>query len=317
MMSAPGSPLLGYAYEDEPDEAWKEHRKQLIEDGFKPMIQEAKDRLERRLRALQQASGTGTPDFADFVDVDAEARAEVEEAERARLVEEFHAEAAAMKALAKEEFEHAVARERLQRRLRRDIPPSSPMLHSPRMDHALNLSPRMEQMSPSPRMEQMNLGLSPTMNQSLRLDLEHEQEETLKAAGGLDAMNEFRNLIDPSSSPVRNLIDLSSPVAPPDPPPEPEPHQDAPATDNHNHNGDNHNSIGAGALTIEITRVPTDPNGGVWVKASDAARQYELARRRALMPKPPEPQVPAEPPKKWVSASEAAKRNSSHRRIQG
>ncbi|KAJ7477136.1 hypothetical protein B0H11DRAFT_2029859 [Mycena galericulata] len=260
---SPVIPLLSFNYDDEPDEEWKELRKQIIEDGFKPMIQEAKDRLERKIQSIR---GMG----------------DLEETERARLVEEFHSEAAAMKALAKEEFEHALARERLQRRLRRDIPIPATINH-----------------------------------QSLRLDLEHEQAATLKAAslsGGVDAEAAFRSLIDPASSPSPTSDNPSSIMTP---------SSEAPSELNEADAGKPDDVVairpGAGALSIKITRLPVEPavNGNVWVKASDAARKYELARRRANS-KAEAPQIaapPAPPPKKWVSASDAAKQ-ASHRRIE-
>ncbi|KAJ6567273.1 hypothetical protein DFH09DRAFT_1156536 [Mycena vulgaris] len=249
--------------EDEPDEEWKENRRQIIEDGFKPMIQEAKDRLERKLQSIPRGMG------------DAE-----EEAERERLVEEFRSEAAAMKALAKEELEHALARERLQRRLRRDLPP-----------------------------------INSTMNhQSLRLDLEQEQAATLKAAtlkGGMlqnDATNveaAFRNLIDPSSSPSDERSNWT-------------PTSETPSDLNGEADeGKDDMQADAGALTtIKLTRLPNEP--AVWVKASDAARRHDLAVRQRANSRTEVGRIAAPPPepvKKWVSASDAARRGT-HRRIE-
>ncbi|KAJ7122836.1 hypothetical protein C8R44DRAFT_784663 [Mycena epipterygia] len=262
-------------YEEEPDEEWKEHRRQIIEDGFKSMIQEAKDRLERNIQSIR---GLG----------------DQEEPERERLVAEFRSEAAAIKSLAKDEFEVALQRERLMRRLRRDIP----------------------------------IPVTPTItisHQSLRLDLEQEQAATLKAAtlkGGAlqnDATNveaAFRSLIDPSSSN--------------DPPPD-----DRPWTPNFETDAELNGEADegqaeidqpdiirpdAGALTIKITRLPTEPpvNGNVWVKASDAARRHDLAVRQRANSKTEVARIAAAPPepvKKWVSASDAARRTSTHRRI--
>ncbi|KAJ7499325.1 hypothetical protein FB451DRAFT_34284 [Mycena latifolia] len=264
---------LEYYYDDEPDEEWKKNRKQIIEDGFKAMIQEAKDRLERKIQSIR---GMGESE---------------EETERARLslVEEFQSEAAAIKALAKEEFEHALARERLQRRLRRDLPPMpSPISH----------------------------------HQSLRLDLEQEQAATLKAAtlkGGVlqnDAANveaAFRNLIDPSSSPSDDRANWT-----PDSEAASELNEQAADAEKGDEIG---MELDAGALTIKITRLPTEPavNGNVgWVKASDAARRHDLAVRQRANSKTEVARIasaPPQPEKKWVSASDAARRGT-HRRIE-
>ncbi|KAJ7672879.1 hypothetical protein B0H17DRAFT_1083704 [Mycena rosella] len=265
-------------YDDEPDDEWKKNRKQIIEDGFKPMIQEAKDRLERKMQSLRALVDTGGLGEAE------------EEAERAFILEEFQSEGTAIRALAKEEFQHALARERLQRRLRRDLPPPIPAPTSPRS------------------------------HQSLRLDLEQEQAATLKAAtskGGVlqnDAMNveaAFRNLIDPSSSPSdehSNWTPISETA--------PELHEEQQEAGDPGKTG----GMGteAGALTIKITRLPAEPavNGNVWVKASDAARQHDLAvRQRANSRTEGARTVSAPPPPavKWVSASDAARRGTQRR----
>ncbi|KAJ7087232.1 hypothetical protein B0H15DRAFT_843157 [Mycena belliarum] len=268
-------------YDDEPDEEWKKHRKEIIEDGFKPMIQEAKDRLERKIQSLRARGETE----------------EDEERERVALVDEFRGEAAAMKALAKEEFEHALARERLQRRLRRDLPPAP----------------------------------APMSRQSLRLDLEQEQAATLRAAmlhgGSLegDAINveaTFRNLIDPSSSPTDDRTEDRTEWGPNSDTPSELELDEGEAPGEGTSDGDAIIDPGAGALTIKITRLPAEPpfNGNVgWVKASDAARRHELAVRQRANSRTEVARVPSgpppEPPKKWVSASDAARR-ATHRRIE-
>ncbi|KAJ6538944.1 hypothetical protein B0H19DRAFT_1176293 [Mycena capillaripes] len=267
---SPLTPLSEYYDDIEPDEEWKLNRMQIIEDSFKGMIQEAKDRLERKIQSIQ---GLG--------DLDEEER------ERALFVEEFQAEAAAMKALAKDEFEHALARERMQRRLRRDLPIRATINHQ-----------------------------SPTINhQSLRLNLEQEQAATLKAAtleggsleNGADVEAAFQNLLNPSSSADDH------PSLTPD-------SEEAPELKEVNL-GKAGIGPDAGALTIKITRLPAEPaiNGNVgWVKASDAARQYELAVRQRANSKTEVAQIapaPAPPAKKWVSASDAARR-TTHRRIE-
>ncbi|KAJ7162608.1 hypothetical protein C8R43DRAFT_947112 [Mycena crocata] len=267
---SPTTPLLPHLeyYDDEPDEEWKSNRKQIIADGFAGMIQEAKDRLEIKIQSIR---GMGDGE---------------EGSERARLVDEFHNESAAIKALAKEEFEHALARERLQRRLRRDLPIPATINH----------------------------------HHSLRLDLEQEQAATLKAAtlnGDVNASNveaAFRSLIDPwPSSDDRPSL---SPTL--------EFHEDPYAEKDLGkpHMGRSDTLAvdpDAGALTIKLTRLPTEPpvNGTVgWVKASDAARKHELAVRQRANSKSEVGRIAAPPPqptKKWVSASDAARRASHGR----
>jgi hypothetical protein len=261
------TPPAEYYDDTEPNEEWKLNRIQIIEDSFKDMIHEAKDQLERKIQSIQ-----------GMADVD-------EERERAFLVEEFQAETAAMKALAKEEFEHALARERMQRRLRRDLPIRATMNHQ-----------------------------SPTINhQSLRLNLEQEQAATLKAstlAGDANVEAAFQNLLNPTSSPSDDhpsltpdseaILDLAKEV-------------DVEKAD----------IIGVGpdarALTIKMTRLPAEPaaNGDVgWVKASDAARKHDLAVRQRANSKTEVAQItgpPPPPPKKWVSASDAARRGTHGR----
>ncbi|KAJ7179509.1 hypothetical protein C8R46DRAFT_1073945 [Mycena filopes] len=260
---SPVSPVDDYD-EDEPDEEWKAERKEIIHIGFQDMIQEAKDRLERKLLSIQRL------DVAE------------REQERAFLMDEFHAETAAIRALAKDEFEHALARERLQRRLRRDVPIRAPH-HSPM--------------------------------QSLRLDLEQEQAATLKAAnhdGDGDALSEaFQHLLDPLSDDEHPS--LPTPVS--DAAPELSKEKEKEAEE------ETAEHIGPGALMIKITRLPSErpPNSGSWVKASDAARKHELAVRQRANSKSEgrTAGTPAEPAKKWVSASDAAKRSSTQRRIAG
>ncbi|KAJ7667616.1 hypothetical protein DFH06DRAFT_1183057 [Mycena polygramma] len=254
----------------EPDEEWKENQRQLIEHGFTDMIQEAKDRLERKIQSIQ-----GMEDGDE------------EERQRALLFDEFQAEKAAIKTLAKEEFLHALARERLMRRLRTDLPIRATTHH-----------------------------------QSLRLELEQEQAATLKAAtleGGAlqndanhDVEAAFQDLlhIDPGPS------SLDDDPLTPDSEEDPEFHkgEDAGKADMGMGMGiDPH----AGALTIKITRLPAEPpaNGNVgWVKASDAARAYERQRANSRTEAARPPPAPVQPVKKWVSASDAARR--TQRRIE-
>lgn len=71
----------------------------------------------------------------------------------------------------------------------------------------------------------------------------------------------------------------------------------------------------AGAHSIEIRRLRTV--SGVWVKASDAARRHDVAVRQRVNSKPEAargPVAPPQPVKKWVSASEAARRASNGRK---
>jgi len=259
---SPISPSAEY-YDDEPDEEWKLNRMQIIEDSFKDMIQEAKDRLERKLQSLRQE------------DLEEEER----EREREFLVEEYQSETAAMKVLAKDEFEHALARERLLRRLRRDLPARPTMNHQ-----------------------------SPTIN---HIALEQQQAATLKAATN-DANVEaaFQSLIHPSSN--------DHPSLPPDSDATLEMKEEVDAwkeeVDAWKEVG--HISPGAGALTIKITRLPPEPptNGTKeWVKASDAARKHDLAVRQAKTEAARITGPPPPPPIKWVSASDAARRTTQRR----
>ncbi|KAJ7509436.1 hypothetical protein B0H11DRAFT_2216356 [Mycena galericulata] len=89
------------AAEDEPDEEWKEKKRNEIENGFKDMIQEAKDRLEQNLQKV-------TPKDSREYDE-----------RKAFYVKEFQQETANLKSLAKEEFTHALGQERVMRRLTR------------------------------------------------------------------------------------------------------------------------------------------------------------------------------------------------------
>ncbi|KAF8211545.1 hypothetical protein K438DRAFT_2011072 [Mycena galopus ATCC 62051] len=275
-------PAEDYYYDEEPDEEWKENRRQIIEDSFQELIQEAKAGLERKLQSLRVMD-----------DLDEEDR----ENERQFLLEEFQNEQKAMKALAKDEFEHALARERLLRRLRRD----SPILR-PTMNH-----------TPS---------LSPTLNhQSLRLDLEQEQAATLKAATHDNASVEaaFQSLIHPT--PDHDRTSFASPDADDDRDPIAELKENLKAQAQ-GKGGDpevEHISPSMGALTIKITRLPAEPPANTnvgWVKASDAAKKHDAAVRQRANSRteqiagPPQP-----PPVKWVSASEAARR-TTHRRIE-
>ncbi|KAJ6510232.1 hypothetical protein C8R47DRAFT_1097165 [Mycena vitilis] len=253
----------------EPDEEWKENQRQTIEHGFTDMIQEAKDRLERKIQSIQ-----GMEDW------------EEEERLRALLFDEFQAEKAAIKTLAKEEFLHALARERLMRRLRTDLPIRATTHH-----------------------------------QSLRLELEQEQAATLKAAtleGGAlqnDANHHveaaFQDLLhtDPHIDPGPSSLD-DDPLTP-ESEEDPEFHKGEDAGKADMDIIDPH----AGALTIKITRLPAEPavNGNVWVKASDAARAYERERANSRTEAARPPPAPAQPVKKWVSASDAARRTSQRR----
>ncbi|KAJ7047762.1 hypothetical protein C8F04DRAFT_1060036 [Mycena alexandri] len=258
-------------YEDEPDEEWKAGQKEIIGNGFHEMIQEAKDRLERRIQSIQG-------DIAE----------EEQQRERGLFVDEYHDETAAIRALAKEEFEHALARERLRRRLRRDVPIRGPIHHSPM--------------------------------QSLRLDLEQEQAATLKAAAlEGDALSDaFQSLLEPLSDDEHPS--LPTPVS--DAGPELSKEKEAEAEAEADAGPEEPEHIGPGALMIKITRLPTEPppNGNKgWVKASDAARKHELAVRQRANSRTEVGRIaaaPAEPAKKWVSASDAA-RKSTQRRIAG
>ncbi|KAK7061369.1 hypothetical protein R3P38DRAFT_2829114 [Favolaschia claudopus] len=265
---SPISPTSDYST-DEPDEEWQSERKQLIHDSFQDMIQGAKDRLERKLQNL------------NMEDMDEQDRIH----ERELLIEDYQTESVAIKRLAKEEFEHALQRERLVRKLRRDTP-GRPPRHSPTIS---------------------------------RLDLEHDQAAALKAATN-DANVEaaFQSLIHPSShdrplTPDDEEDDDVDEIA------ELKEELKAAAAANAGMPEVEHISPSAGALTIKITRLPHEPplHGSVWVKASDAAKKHELARRQKANPKPepPPPGPPAPPPKKWVSASDAARR-TSYRRIE-
>ncbi|KAJ6493002.1 hypothetical protein C8R45DRAFT_181546 [Mycena sanguinolenta] len=90
------SPLSFPVSNVEPDEAWKEKKRREITDGMQPMIQDAKDRLEAKIQALDKRS----PEFA---------------AQKEALFNEFQDESSSIKALAMEEFMHSVANERLMR----------------------------------------------------------------------------------------------------------------------------------------------------------------------------------------------------------
>lgn len=265
----PHSPLTPSGeeyYDDEPDEEWKTARREMIADSFQEMIQEAKARLERKLQSLRGAEGMD----------DAE-----REAEKDFLVEEFQGETAVIKALAKDEFQHALTRERLMRRLRRDSPPRTPTTAGAGMGTGTAGKTNHEQQQPNPTIN----------NQSLRLDLEQEQAATLKATNA-NVEAAFQNLIKPTDS-------------------------DAPTAESKEKldKGKNFNPD-AGALAIKITRLPAEPavNGNVgWVKASDAARKHDLAVRQS---KTEAAQIAAPPPppqKKWVSASDAARRTTQRR----
>ncbi|KAF7354959.1 hypothetical protein MSAN_01411000 [Mycena sanguinolenta] len=262
---SPITPTAEY-YDEEPDEEWKENRRQIIHNGFQDMIHDAKQRLERNLQSLR-----------GMEDLDEEER----ERDRLFFVDEFQTESQAIKALAKEEFEHALARERLRRRLKRDDLPIRPIAHS-----------------------------SPLINhQSLRLDLEQEQAATLKAATSEEVEAAFQSLIHPSSDDH------------PPPSPDLETDADLKGKEHAQYMEVAHISPGAGALTIKITPLPAEPplSGDVgWVKASDAARKHAQAMRQRASSAAEAAQItgpPPPPPKKWVSASDAARR-TSYRRIE-
>ncbi|KAJ6571639.1 hypothetical protein B0H19DRAFT_936475, partial [Mycena capillaripes] len=84
----------------EPDEAWKENKKQEIANGFQTMIQDAKDRLESKLQALPYPRDS--PEW---------------KAQREIFFAEYHAEQELIKALARDEFTHSLGQERLVRRM--------------------------------------------------------------------------------------------------------------------------------------------------------------------------------------------------------
>ncbi|KAJ6516291.1 hypothetical protein C8R45DRAFT_959618 [Mycena sanguinolenta] len=261
---SPITPTADY-YDEEPDEEWKENRRKIIHNGFQDMIHDAKERLERILQSL-----LGMEDL------------EEEERERERLffVEEFQSETQAIKVLAKEEFEHALARERLRRRLKRDDLPIRPIAHS-----------------------------SPLLNhQSLRLDLEQEQAATLKAATSEEVEAAFQSLIHPSSDDRPPLSpDLETDM-------DLKEHAQDKGGVAHISPGAGALTIKITPLPAEP---PVDGNVG-WVKASDAARKHALAMRQRANSAAEAGQItapPPPPPKKWISASDAARR-TSHRRIE-
>ncbi|KAJ7637255.1 hypothetical protein DFH06DRAFT_1002649, partial [Mycena polygramma] len=84
----------------EPDEAWKENKRQEIESLFADMIKEAKDRLESRVQALTVQMYS--PEWM---------------AQKDALVNEFNSEKEGIKNLAREEFAHSVAHERVVKRM--------------------------------------------------------------------------------------------------------------------------------------------------------------------------------------------------------
>ncbi|KAJ7067924.1 hypothetical protein C8F01DRAFT_1116225 [Mycena amicta] len=238
-------------YDEEPDEEWKTTRKEMIAETFQPTITEAKDRLERVMQSIRGL----------------ETDKEEQDRMQAHYVAVFQDCMTALKALAKEEFECALKREMLHRRIRRNLPvPMMPM----DMDDLLD--------------EEGEL-----IN---HLDIEQEQAATLRAATQTPALEKveeaFQSLIDFSSAPEPEQ----------EPEPEPEPEQDAP---------------GPQALTIKITRLPA-AEGVVWSSASSAAKQYQERIKQQRAASKPEASQPAEPPKRWVSASDAAQR---YRRITG
>ncbi|KAJ7727750.1 hypothetical protein B0H16DRAFT_249972 [Mycena metata] len=82
----------------EPDDEWKANKRVEIENDFKPIIQDAKDRLEAGIKAL----AVDSPDFA---------------ARKQELIEAYNVESDSIRNLAKEEFMVRLADERLLRRV--------------------------------------------------------------------------------------------------------------------------------------------------------------------------------------------------------
>ncbi|KAJ7028001.1 hypothetical protein C8F04DRAFT_1120721 [Mycena alexandri] len=82
----------------EPDEEWKSNKRVEIENDFKPIIQDAKDRFEAGMHALTRDS----PDYA---------------ARRGELIEAYDVECDSIRNLAREEFMVRLADERLLRRV--------------------------------------------------------------------------------------------------------------------------------------------------------------------------------------------------------
>ncbi|KAJ7265834.1 hypothetical protein B0H12DRAFT_1099722 [Mycena haematopus] len=251
---SPTTPSAEY-YEEEPDEEWKENQKQIIQDSFKDMIQEAKGRLERKLQSL-----LGMEDLEE----------EERERERAFLLDEYQYETQAIKMLAKDAFDNALARERLRRRLKRDDLPLRPPINHP----------------------------SPPINhQSLRLDLEQEQAATLKAATN-DANVEaaFQSLIHPSSDerPMDSETDADL-------------KEKGDVGVDHISSGAGALTIKITRLPAEP---PANGNVGWVKASDAARKHDLAVRQRttskteaAQITGPPPP-----PPKKWVSASDAARR---------
>ncbi|KAJ7274915.1 hypothetical protein C8J57DRAFT_237994 [Mycena rebaudengoi] len=83
----------------EPNEEWKENLRLTIQIGFQPMIQEAKERLEK---GLQDLNAKGVP---------------LDSPERRRYHQTFQEEAASIRQFAQEQFEVDLAKERVTRRL--------------------------------------------------------------------------------------------------------------------------------------------------------------------------------------------------------
>ncbi|CAK5274317.1 unnamed protein product [Mycena citricolor] len=86
--------------EDEPDDDWKALKRDEIQEEFQPMIQDAKDRLERSIQALPFSSGSAE-----------------HTSRKESLIKKFADESNDIRALANDEFLHRVARERVTRRM--------------------------------------------------------------------------------------------------------------------------------------------------------------------------------------------------------
>ncbi|KAJ7243173.1 hypothetical protein B0H12DRAFT_837236 [Mycena haematopus] len=95
LLVSPG-PLSPSMSDVEPDEAWKENRRQEIKISFQPMIQEAKDRLEGKLQA--STLDRDSPEYA---------------AQKEVFFNEYEEEENSIRRLAKEEFANSLANERV------------------------------------------------------------------------------------------------------------------------------------------------------------------------------------------------------------
>ncbi|KAF7331727.1 hypothetical protein MKEN_00052500 [Mycena kentingensis (nom. inval.)] len=244
---------LDFHPEDEPSDEWKTQRKQMIEEDMQPIIHEAKNRLEDVLQGLQGQEGL--------------------EGMRAQYMETFRVCSQALRALAKEELECAVKRERLLLAIRRNLPVPMLAMHDELDDD-----------------EGFGEGDGELID---HLDIEREQAAALSQTPALE--EKFQSLIDlePEEEEEEEEEDFKKPM------------QDASAM-----------------TVVTLTRlepVPdTRPDGEkVWKSASSAAKEYQerIKQQRAALKAAAAPQIPPpEPPKRWVSASDAAQR---YRRITG